>query len=216
MKEVIINKRRFLQKMSDDTFVFDRSYPNNKIDIASSAALALHKAIIGICGLSSLEKAEQVARINLRSSKAVQTYYVLYHLFTCCMLLDDDYEITFKSKYGHIKYGTELNDLKKSPRKPHHWNSRKNMEMDLAVRITHGEIKKYCNALRKRASSKEVPLSPFLSILHDAFVSDSCRLILFEKADYIRDRAIYRPSHVSSFTDTPIQTSKNTSRAFFI
>ena len=72
------------------------------------------------------------------------------------------------------------------------------------------EIKKYCNALRKRASSKEVPLSPFLSILHDAFVSDSCRLILFEKADYIRDRAIYRPSHVSSFTDTPIQTSKNT------
>lgn len=226
MENIIENNRSFIPTGSGETtYYFDREYKENVADIASSAALAMHKAIIGICELASLEKAENDTEINFRASKAVHCYYVIYHLFTCCMLLDSDYEIKFKAnKDGKIVYGTRLEDLRKQPTRPGHWNSRKNKESDLAVRIRHGDIKTYCDGQRQYANrkwetiqkglrdrikeSKEL-LPRFLVMLYDYFVDENCQIILFEKADYIRDRTIYRPSHVASMTDTPIQTSKN-------
>ena len=208
METVPINNRQFLKEKNK--YVFDRKYPRNQDDITHCAALAFHKALIGVCSVSSLETAEQNTGINLRPSKAVQTYYVLYHLFTCCMLLDNDYEIAYMStKKRPFKYGTDLEELRLKPCGPDDWNDRKDKEMDLATKISHGNIKCYCRDLRDRMQAGKIKTDSFIKPLYDAFVKGNCRVILFEKADYIRDRSIYRPSHLASLTDTAIQTSKN-------
>lgn len=55
----------------------------------NSAALAIHKSIIGIV---KLEELEDVASDNLLSgflyARAIYTYYCVYHLFVACMLMD--------------------------------------------------------------------------------------------------------------------------------
>lgn len=205
MDQELVNERLFL-KQNEKKYIFDRKHENNRGDIAGSAALALHKAIIGICGLHSLEQAEQSMNVQFRQQRAVQTYYIIYHLFTCCMLLDESYEIVFSPRRGgQLNYGSELPELRKLPEKPEEWNYRKNKEMDLAVRIKHGDIKQYCE--EKRKANNQLP--PFLQTIYNAFICDNCSVFPFEKADYIRDRAIYRPSFVATKTGTPIQTSKN-------
>lgn len=197
-------KKRLFHKESEDKYVFDRTQKINRGDIAGSAALAIQKSVIGICGLYSLEKAERTTKTSLRQQRAVQTYYVIYHLFTCCMLLDESYLIVFAPKRdGRLSYGSELVELRRRPVQPYHWNSRKFKEMDLAVRIQHSDIKKYCEELRKQNNQ----LLPFIQVMYDAFVCNDCSLVLFEKADYIRDRSIYRPSFIATETEKPIQTS---------
>lgn len=225
MEPRIINKRVFNKTDDKEIVIFDRANIENIEDIAASAALAMHKAIIGVCELSALEEAERQMNSSFRASKAIHCYYVIYHLFTCCMLLDDEYEIIFLAKKGKLNYGTRLEDLRREPVIPRHWNNRKWSEMGLAERITHGDIKEYCDGRRIKENGKLVTIKEglrdrvnkcgrdgipsYLLTLYDSFVKENCDLILFEKADYIRDRTIYRPSHVPSMTDTPIQTSKN-------
>lgn len=208
MSRITINNRVFTT-VNNIEYIFNRDNINNQSDINGSAALAIHKAIIGVCGLSSLENAELKLGISMRSSKAVQAYYVIYHLFTCCMLLDNSYEIKFCPRYREMQYGTDLRELQETPQSPEDWNDRKYLEMDLAVKISHSDIKKYCNKLRRRREYYHNHFPRFLDVLYDAFIREDCNVILFEKADYIRDRAIYRPTHVASQTETPIQTSKN-------
>lgn len=205
MDQKKIKERLFLKK-NEKKYVFYREHDSNRGDIAGSAALALHKSIIGICGLHSLEQAEQNLKVHFRQQRAVQTYYIIYHLFTCCMLLDESYAIVFSSrKDGQINYGSELAELRRMPEKPEEWNLRKNKEMDLAVRIKHGDIKQYCE--EKRNNNNQLP--PFLQAIYNAFICDNCSIFPFEKADYIRDRAIYRPSFIATKTGIPIQTSMN-------
>lgn len=71
------------------SYKFSRSAPMNISDIAHCAELSFHKALIGIAELCLLEEGSK----SLRLSKAVQAYYVAYHLFVCAMLLDDRYDI---------------------------------------------------------------------------------------------------------------------------
>lgn len=205
----IINKRTFFINTNGD-FIFLRDIMPNVKDISGSASLSMHKAIIGLCELNSIEKAEEKCGINLRASKAIQTYYIIYHLFCCCMLLDNDYEIIFKKdRCGRVNYGTELKELKHSPSAPNEWNNRKYKESDLAVRITHGDIKNYCKKKRRYQKNNPSRVMTCNSFLFNDFIKENCKVALFEKIDYIRDRSIYRPSHVASMTETPIQTSKN-------
>lgn len=201
MKITKINGREF-DVIGNNEFQMLRESEKNRSDFAGSSALAMHKAIIGICGLNALEDAEKIG-IELRPSKAIQTYYIIYHLFTCCMLLDNEYKVIFKgNKRGELKYGVELKKLRQQAKTAREWNERKKFESDLAVRISHSDIKIYCREIREKKHNKFVN-----EALNKAFVKGEC--VLFEEADYIRDRSIYRPSHVPSFTDTPIQTSKN-------
>ena len=222
-----ISGRKFIKKYQNSKkdpniieWFFDRTESLNRADIAYSASLAFHKSLIGICELDEMETAEKLSEVELRSSKAVQTYYVLYHLFTGCMLLDSEYEIIFSARRtddnpkGFPKYGQEKNRVRLRPKMSQHWKNRGRVEQDLATRIKHQDIKNYCNAMRK--SVKEVgSFSGFHSLLYEAFVREDCSVFLFEKADYIRDRVIYRPSCVpySDATENDVveysQTSKD-------
>lgn len=164
-------------------------------DIISSAALAFHKAIIGISQLDMIEKMESDSVSICRLPKAVLTYYILFHLFTICMLLSDNY----RAKEKEEKYIGTLDDLNSPLETPEQWNRQQQLESDYATRIKHGNIKSYCNTLRKKDYNL---LNPIEKILFDNFVqappddSTPCIKGLYEKVCYIRDRVIYRPSIV--------------------
>lgn len=205
-----INNRIFIEKKdryNREYFTFDRANYANNIDIICCATLALHKAILGICELDSLEKSMSQTGFNFRQSKAIVTYYIIYHLFTCCMLMDSKYEIKFNLDYnGTLKYCVDYEELKKAPYTSQEWNDRKSLESDLATNISHSDIKRYCNWLRKRINNN---LPSFLITLYDSFVKTEPTLVLYEKAAYIRDRSIYRPSHVPNIDESSTQTSLN-------
>ena len=106
-------------------------------DVIHSAALAFHKALIGVVQLKELESC------NLRLPKAVITYYIVYHIFTLCMLLDEDYS-------GKKIETFDLNALNSKSELPEEWNLQRKLEEDYATRIKHSEIKKYCVSIRKK------------------------------------------------------------------
>ena len=202
--------------IDSEVYIFDRRAENNVLDIGCSAALAIHKSLIGIAELSALESAKNTLQSQFRRAIAIQTYYVIYHLFACCMFLDQEYEIRFKKRGFY--YGASLDALEVEASTPSEWKSLGKIEQDLATRIKHIDIKNYCSGnrynsiegLRTRITRRANSVPEYLKCLYDNFVDNDCRLVLFEKADYIRDRAIYRPSHVvSGINSNPIQTSED-------
>jgi len=207
--EIIENKRKFHDQKQ--YLIFDRNSSENQADIAGCAVLAMNKAIIGVCGLDALETSEVASGIPLRSSKAIQVYYIIYHLFVCCMLMDSGYELRVNkidSQRKPFSYGWDIQELKKRACRPDEWNERKEKEQDLATCITHGGIKSYCYRLRKAVGRNGINcISRELRVLYDSFIRTKGAIILYEKAAYIRDRSIYRPSFVPSLSDTMIQTS---------
>ena len=68
----------------------------------------------------------------------------------------------------------------------------------MASSIQHSNIRWYCETARKNPGR----LRPYTSILYRAFIGSDgnpahkCIPGLFEKLEYVRDRAIYRPTHV--------------------
>lgn len=209
--------RKFQRKPGEDNkWIFDRTDNTNNLDIAYSASLAFHKSLIGICGLDEMETAEKELGSNLRSAKAIQTYYVLYHLFTGCMLLDPDYEIVFsaskaKNAKGRIYYGQKQKALRKTPVSARDWDLRGKLEQDLATRIRHSDIKKYCDSIREKMKQGAIN-QDYIKTLYDYYIREDGSVFLFEMADYIRDRSIYRPSFVPYYSNNKFnysQTSKN-------
>lgn len=98
--------------------------------------------------------------------------------------------------------------IRRLPYSAEDWVDRRLMETDLATRIGHSQIRDYCQKLRKNDGIEPLSKAPYISLMYNWFIRDDCELILFEKANYIRDRIIYRPSRVTSDADAPIQTSK--------
>lgn len=201
-KTITISDRQFRDGNDDygkKIKVFDRKAQNNINDIVNSAALAFHKSLIGISELFLVEE----QNVNLRQTKAVLIYYAVYHLFCCAMLLDPEYEIVFMAnKDGSLRYGTTERQLNDQSERPEAWRFALKYETDLASRIKHSEIQEYCSNLRKRYQEDQNKLSPWSKILYRSFVkapnnaSSKCIPGLFEKLEYIRDRALYRPTAV--------------------
>lgn len=187
---------------------FDRNDKQNIQDIAHCAALAFHKALIGIAELSVIEQSDN----RLRFAKPVYTYYPVYHLFTSNMLLDKEHTIKFflsndNNNPKTITYEKDKEQLNNPSEEPDQWNLGRDLEQDLATQISHGDIKKYCRRLRKRQKR-----TLFTDVLFASFVDNSghmeqCIPGLFEKLDYVRDRAIYRPTHVIYTDGGSAQTS---------
>lgn len=171
-------------------------------DVIHSAALAFHKALIGVVQLKELESC------NLRLPKAVITYYIVYHIFTLCMLLDEGYS-------GEKIESFDLNALNSKSELPEEWNLQRKLEEDYATRIKHSEIKKYCVSIRKKKTDK---LSSTEKILFENFIKQPpdgnapCISGLYEKLCYVRDRAIYRPSVVKLKDGSYVQTSLDVKR----
>ena len=166
-------------------------------DVIQSAALAFHKALIGVVQLNELENN------NLRLPKAVITYYIVYHIFTLCMLLD----LNDSVKKIDLCNPKELNSKSELPEQ---WNLQRKLEEDYATRIKHIDIKKYCEHMRKKETGK---LSATEKILFENFIKQPpdentpCISGLYEKLCYVRDRAIYRPSVLELTNGGYVQTS---------
>lgn len=181
---------------------------NKEVGIYDSAALAFHKALIGITQLDSLEKAasEEKSIGSFRNSKAIQVYYIVYHLFTMVMLLSDEYEPKTPKEYSKVKE-SELNSPSELPEQ---WNRQRELESDFATIIQHAQIKKFCKKIR---SLRIEDLNPLLQILYFHFIQppqneeERCIPGLYEKLCYVRDRAIYRPSNVILDDGEEVQTS---------
>lgn len=172
----------------------------NSFDLYNCAALSFHKALIGIADLALIEEIERFGKernkpYSLYISKAIQTYYSVYHLFVCAMLLDPLYNI--KVNYYFIKdYEVSYDDLNSESQDPEQWNNGRKFEQDLASAIQHRHIRKYCEEVRQRPDKDEE-----IELLYNNYIkhnngTTTCIPGLFEKLDYIRDRAIYRPTHV--------------------
>lgn len=189
--------------------VFCRDAGKNIDDIAHCAALAFHKALIGISELSLVERAGS----SFRFAKALQTYYPVYHLFTCNMLLDNSYELRFKENPlfpdDYKEYEVDIEKLNNPSETPEQWDHGREYEQDLASLIQHSDIRKYCRLSRKAFDK----LKPYTKILYKAFIENDgnekhpCIPGLYEKLDYVRDRSIYRPTHVVLSDGTYAQTS---------
>ncbi|MDZ4567226.1 hypothetical protein [Bacillus cereus] len=185
---------------------------NNRY-IANCAALAFHKSLVGISELRALESVKDHSTAGgLRISRAVSTYYSIYHLFVAMMLLDKNFDIRLnpkKCKDGSIDFGVNEENLNNPEETPKAWKDASELEQDLATSITHGNIKFYCHELRKRKDKLTVPYK----LLYNNFVKadnrDKSVAGLFEKVCYIRDRAVYRPSIVYSHGGKEIHTSQD-------
>jgi len=176
------------------TLVFDRTDTNNEEYLVQVASLCFHKALFGISELKALEGFLKHKRAGgFRMSKAINTYYVIFHLMTLCMLLDEDYVLVFKKKLDNGKVPLEVNErlLNSSNDTPTRWNKQRDLEKDMASMIDHSEIKKYCEGLRNSGDFSEL-----IRIVYEHFVSTKCKFLCYEKICYIRDRIIYRPTLV--------------------
>lgn len=176
--------------------------------------LALTKALIGI---SELYLAEQATKENafgsFRLYKAVQTYYVVFNLIASYIVINDKEFDEEKETYSKVKRKytrVDLNNLNSDDESSETWNNRRKWEQDLITLITHSMIKAFSEKCRENAS----PLlnlstnSAALRILYDEFIDESSDY-KYEKLCYIRDRAIYRPSHVVGLNGDYYQTSKD-------
>lgn len=150
------------------TCILDRENSHNCEAISSCAALAFHKSIIGLCELTSIEN---INTASLRLSKALSTYYCVYHLFTCCMLLDSAYDIIvpFDKSDGYARYGCKDSELNDPSETPEVWEQQKKHEQDLATMINHEQIKNHCKLLRAGAL-KQKSWQPFKQLLYKYFI----------------------------------------------
>lgn len=155
------------------------------------ASLCLHKSLIGISELKSIEELTDSSILHeLNISKAINTYYIVFHLMTFCMLIDSEHELIIKTKLKNGKVPFEVNEkiLNSKNEKPNTWEKQKHLEVDLASAITHTQIKDYCSNKRKSNISSEP-----INIIFNHFIKEEPETILYEKICYIRDRIIYRP-----------------------
>lgn len=89
---------------------------------------------------------------GFRMSKAVNTYYVIYHLFCFLMLLDKDYFIKAKGLEclnGYADINIDINKLNDKSELPDVWNDAKKYEQDISTMISHSDIKNYCEKMRQ-------------------------------------------------------------------
>ncbi|PEW28486.1 hypothetical protein [Bacillus thuringiensis] len=194
-KKSITGLYRFLE-LRNREYTLVRGLSNNRNYIARVAALSFHKALFGISELKALENLSTVENNGgLRMSKAINTYYTVYHLITLMMLIDKENPITIKFRHKldpgeriPIEIDEEL--LNREGESPEIWEELKSLESDLASRLTHGEIKKYCKEVRENFGNKLEPVK----IVYEAFISEQTNIILYEKICYIRDRVVYRPT----------------------
>lgn len=196
-------------------YFLDRNNVENEHYISACAALAFHKALIGLAELNALEKVRNLeAAGGLRISRAVNTYYFAYHLFTSLMLIDDKYKIKLRKKYcrdGKVHLAVKFDDLSNTSELPETWNEFGSLEQDLATQITHTDIKSYCENLRNSTETLDLPHRIlFNNFIYADYQNPNTSIKgLYEKLCYVRDRAIYRPSNVLDIDGGYIQTSKH-------
>lgn len=203
IKFIEINKKKY----------YDKNDENTQEYLLNCSTLAFHKAIIGITELNALEEVGCTDRAgSLRMSRAVITYYIIYHLFTSLMIIDKDFEIEIgkkKTSGEYIDYKVKEDELNSTYELPLNWNKAKDYEADVATLITHTQIKNYCELLRRKGEMK----NKVYDVLFKAFVyideanPETSIKGLYEKACYVRDRVIYRPSYVVSVDNHTFQTS---------
>lgn len=179
----------------------------NQVYIFKVASLSFHKAIIGISELKALCKfsSNEIAG-GFRISKAINTYYVIYHLITFCMLMDENYNIKIKKKIVNdiIQFEIDESELNSDDESPERWNKQGDLEKDIASMISHTDIKNYCKFIRSLKNK-----SMMVELFFDNFLKEkNPRLYLYEKVCYVRDRVVYRPTIViNSINGGIIQTS---------
>ncbi|MDY7993094.1 hypothetical protein UY286_19955 [Paenibacillus polymyxa] len=192
----------------------DRTNITNMVYLCSCSALSFHKSLIGLSELRALESVKDVESAGgLRISRAVLTYYSVYHLFISLMLLDERFNLKVPKRLcsnGIVNLGVNFNDLSDPSELPNVWNEFKLLEQDLSTLITHTDVKEYCDCLREESEK----LDEVFRILYNNFIfadenkpNESIKG-LYEKLCYVRDRAIYRPSNVIDVEGGYIQTSK--------
>lgn len=200
-------------KQIEKKFFVDKKDKTTSLYLAECSALSFHKSIIGLTELAALEKLkDHPVAGGYRISRAINTYYIIFHLFCSLMLLDLNYDIELKKK----KCQGDFIDLKVSGKElgtlcelPDTWNKCGELEQDFSTLITHHHIKSYC-ALKRE--SKVTLAGPF-KILYDNFIytdmlnPNSSIKGLYEKVCYVRDRMIYRPSIVIGLEGERYQTS---------
>jgi hypothetical protein len=195
-------------------YYLDRSITTNIVYLCSCSALSFHKSLIGLSELRALESVKDLDRTGgLRISRAVITYYTVYHLFVSLMLLDERFNLKIPKRLcsnGIVNLGVNFDDLSNPSELPDVWNEFRLLEQDLSTLISHTDVKEYCDCLREDSKN----LDEVYQILHNNFVfadnnkpNESIKG-LYEKLCYIRDRAIYRPSNVINVEGGNIQTSK--------
>lgn len=180
---------------------------------AHCAALAFHKSLIGLAELNALETAaSQLSFSPFLQGRAVFTYYVVYHLFTACMLLAPntffEEPLQAPSKYGEVTL-EELNALSETPKQ---WDACTKNEKDWAANIRHWQIKEFCEKVREFVPQHGEESIPYIGALYHHFIGPSdfdgsCIPGLYEKLCYVRDRVIYRPTFIETPEDGPVQTS---------
>ena len=178
---------------------------------ASCAALAFHKALIGLSQLDALELASGQMS-DLYGARGIYTYYVVYHLFCSCMLIAPeiytDGKLKAPSQYGKTPE-EEINSPSETPKQ---WEKGREYEADWATKITHSQVKDFCKNLRCSEKADWGTELPYLIPLYDYFINDTgsenqCIPALYEKLCYVRDRIIYRPSYVPVSSGNIVQTS---------
>ncbi|WP_139490096.1 hypothetical protein [Brevibacillus dissolubilis] len=218
-RESISKKLKF--EVRGKQFLLDRTSSGNIDYILGCSALSFHKAIIGISELKAIESVQNIDIAGgLRISKTISSYYILYHLFTSLMLLDERYPLRFyfptKQIEGrsYVEVEVDENILNSEDETPEQWIEQGKLEQDLSSRINHQNIKGYIKDLRENFGIRNDIKSPF-RILHDHFIyhdyenNQTSIPALYEKLNYIRDRAIYRPTNVLNLEGKTIQTSKD-------
>lgn len=180
------------------------------------AALAFHKSLIGLSQLNALEITASQTELSLfLESRALFTYYVVYHIFCSCMLMAPEKylqgmkcPLSQPTKYGEVTE-EEINAPEETPRQ---WEKCKKAEQDWATVISHGQIKDFCECIRKMDCNAFSEDAPYLIPLYKFFIDPSgsettCIPGLYEKLCYVRDRVLYRPSYVLTDKGYIIQTS---------
>lgn len=180
---------------------------------ANCAALAFHKSLIGLAELNALETAASKMNFSpFLQGRAVFTYYVVYHLFTACMLLAP--KALFKEpleapdKYGKVT----LEELNASSEVPAQWDKCTKNEKDWAANIRHRQIKDFCKKVREFIPKQGEECIPYIGALYRHFIGPSdfegpCISGLLEKLCYVRDRVIYRPTFIETSSGGQVQTS---------
>lgn len=167
----------------------------------SCACLALSKALVGISELYLSERASKENKYgSFRIYKAIQTYYVVFNIFASYIVM---YENIEKISKNYVRVDFDM--LNSEDNSSQAWKKQKILEQDLITLIKHGMIMDFCKECRKNPD--KLRNSIVLRVIYEAFIDEDSGNI-YEKLCYIRDRAIYRPSHVMGLDGSYYQTSK--------
>lgn len=180
---------------------------------AACAALAFHKSLIGLSQLNALENAANKSNSTcFLESRAIFTYYVVYHLFTACMLIVPDAYLKTPLRAPEKYEMVTKEEINNPSETPEQWEACKRNEMDWATKIQHRQIKDFCAKVRESNRDEFATQAPYLIPLYEYFIDPSgsektCIPGLYEKLCYVRDRVIYRPSYVLTQSRNSVQTS---------